>query len=35
MGTYSQEPHARLKPQVSALEYQGVNYYKVVEFVVQ
>lgn len=35
MGKHSQKPHACLKPQVSELEYQGVNYYKVVESVVQ
>lgn len=35
MGKYSQEPHARLKPQVSALEYQGVSCYKAVESAVR
>lgn len=34
MCKYSQDPHARLKPQVSALKYQGLNY-KVVEPVAQ
>lgn len=34
MGKYSQDPHAHLKTQVSALKYQGVNY-KVVEPVAQ
>lgn len=35
MGKYSQDPRACLKPQVSALKYQGVNYCKVVEPVAQ
>lgn len=35
MGKYSQEPCACLEPQVSALEYHGINYCKVAECAVQ